>query len=145
MWNKSNFLLLFLCYRIQISTGVYLPLVCIQKERLCLSRDRIQSYDLRRAVWSLSSTSIRYVLLRTYLLRNSEGTKPANKGSASSMGIMVGVLDVWILRFWLTPHFSSPPPQCSLLPWSVPSLAQGCAAAAWPGETWTTVKSRKKF
>lgn len=36
---------------------------------------------------------------------------------------------------WLTPHFSSPHPQCSPLPWSVPSLAQACAALAWPAET----------
>lgn len=58
-------------------------------------------------------------------------------------GWWTGHLDLKVL--WLTPYFSSPPPQCSLLPWSVPSLAQGCAAAAWPGETWTTVKSRKRF
>lgn len=62
------------------------------------------------------------------------------------MGTVIGGSKVWIPRFfWLTPHFSSPPPQCSPLPWSVPSIAQGCVAAAWPAETWTTVKSRKKI
>lgn len=93
MCNKSNFLLFFyvntpnfqgtpeiLTEFVREKNNMHIPLVCIQKERLCPSRDRIQDYDLRRAVWCLSFSCVHHTCFQICLLRNSEGTEPVLKG-----------------------------------------------------------------
>lgn len=164
MWNKSNFLLFFYVYtpNFQSTPEILIESLCqgekqhascLPPKREALSEQR-QNTGLRSQEGSMESV----LLLRpSHMLPDLPPLEPGrngacvtvygpDKGNTSSMGIVIGGSKVWISRFfWLTPHFSSPPPQCSPLPWSVPSIAQDCAAAAWPAETWTTVKSRKKI
>lgn len=166
MWHKSNFLLFFYVHTLNLqgTPEILIKSLCQGEKQhahtSCLhpKREALSEQRQNTGLWSQEGSTESVLPQRpSHVLPDLPPLEPGRNGACvnvygpdkenkSSMGI--AMVD-WKFGcqgfFWLTPHFSSPPPQCSPLPWTVPSIAQGCAAAAWPAETWTTVKSRKKF